>query len=61
MLGVAKPLESNNAISPHAVNESNHTWKDLNTQASDEKRTVLDIDLEEPGLVVRRSQGLFWF
>jgi len=61
MLGVAKPFEPNDAISPHAVDESNNTWKNLNAQTSNEKRTVLDIDLEETGLIVGRGQGLLWF
>jgi|SRR5690242_2138086 len=49
-------FKANDTVSTNAINESNDTREHLHAQSCDQKWAVVDVDLQDPSLIVRRGK-----
>jgi hypothetical protein len=55
---LSKSLEPNNAIDTDAIDEGQNARQDLNAELRDQKRAVVDIDLQYARFVMGRRESL---
>lgn len=54
----SQPFKPHNPIRADAIDERNHAGQHLHAQSRDQEGTVVHVDLEDPGFVVRRRERL---
>jgi hypothetical protein len=55
---MAQSFEANYSINTNSINESNDTWQNLHLEFGNQEWSILNVDLDKPGIEVFRSQDL---